>query len=79
MLPAFTATDGLARFVSGQAQHLSDAERTLSQHGFDTDGYALSSRVIALYDVSIVIYDLAEDGTIRPDNATRLARSLPRS
>lgn len=66
MLPTFTATERLGRFVSDEAQRLSDADRILARHGFGiTDSYsdaayALNRRILDLFDAAIAILEAAE-------------------
>jgi hypothetical protein len=69
MLPSFTATEQLGRFVCNEAQRLSDADRILCRHGHGTNGdtretrqaaYALNRYIIALFDASTAILIAAE-------------------
>lgn len=66
MLPTFTATPDLARFVSSQAQCLSDADRILSRHGFSIHAahpeaaFDINRRILDLFDAAIAIHEMFE-------------------
>lgn len=60
MLPTLTPTPQLARHLTAQGQTISDAERILARHGLAVaDEYALSTKVLDLYDAAVIVCDAA--------------------
>lgn len=66
MLPAFTATERLGRFISDEAQRLSDADRILARHGFGIHAahaaaaYDINRRILDLFDAAVLVAAIAE-------------------